>query len=72
VQTQKSHDASQKEATRLSSLIEVTEDKMFAAFCKKIHVDNIRDYEGRQLKHAEEENEARLRFRTQLARLNNQ
>lgn len=45
---------------------------MFAAFCGEIGVSNIREYEERQLKVAQEESEARLRFDTQIARLTHQ
>jgi structural maintenance of chromosome 1 len=47
----------------------VAEDQVFGAFCREIGVANIRDYEARQLKLAQEESEARLRFETQIARL---
>lgn len=50
----------------------VAEDGVFAAFCRKIKVINIREYEERQLKLAQEESQARLRFDTQIARLTNQ
>ena len=56
----------------LSAVIDVAEDHVFDAFCRKIKVDNIRDYEGRQLKIAQEEGDARLRFSTQIARLTHQ
>ena len=45
---------------------------MFAQFCRKIKVSNIREYEERQLKLAQEESEARLRFDNQIARLTHQ
>jgi len=45
---------------------------VFGAFCRQIRVSNIREYEERQLKVAQEESEARLRFDTQIARLTHQ
>lgn len=48
------------------------EDEIFSAFCRKIKVSNIREYEERQLKVAQEESEARLRFDNQIARLTHQ
>ena len=48
------------------------EDGIFAQFCQQIGVSDIREYEQRQLKVAQEESEARLRFETQIARLTHQ
>ena len=48
------------------------EDGVFRAFCARIGVDNIREYEERTLRVAEETGAARVRFDTQLARLRNQ
>jgi structural maintenance of chromosome 1 len=52
--------------------VEKAEDGIFAPFCRKIKVPNIREYEERQLKLAQEESEARLRFDNQIARLTHQ
>lgn len=41
-------------------------------FCEEIGVENIREYESRQLKVAQEESNVRLRFETQIARLTHQ
>ena len=49
--------------------MDAAEDQVFGSFCSDIGVANIRDYEARQLKLAQEESEARLRFETQIARL---
>ena len=57
---------------QLSIAVNAAEDGVFAAFCQKIDVSNIREYEERQLKVAQEESQARLRFDTQIARLRNQ
>ncbi|OSD08222.1 cohesin complex subunit psm1 [Trametes coccinea BRFM310] len=53
----------------LASVINAAEDDIFADFCQRIGVSNIREYEERQLKLAQAENEARLQFDTQIARL---
>jgi structural maintenance of chromosome 1 len=42
---------------------------VFASFCQQINVSNIREFEERQLKAAQEESEARRRFDKQIARL---
>ena len=56
----------------LSATVNEAEDEVFAQFCRKIGVENIREYEEQQLKVAQEESQARLRFDTQIARLTNQ
>lgn len=48
------------------------EDAVFADFCKRIGVKDIRVYESRQLKDAQAEGEERLRLDRQIARLKNQ
>ncbi|PPQ70346.1 hypothetical protein CVT25_000126 [Psilocybe cyanescens] len=67
-----SHKALQQRIEQLSVAVNAAEDSVFAAFCRKIRVSNIREYEERQLKVAQEESQARLRFDTQIARLSNQ
>ncbi|EDR03647.1 condensin complex subunit SMC1 [Laccaria bicolor S238N-H82] len=64
--------ALQDKMQRLKHTINAAEDGIFVAFCRKIRVSNIREYEERQLKVAQEESQARLRFDTQIARLSNQ
>jgi structural maintenance of chromosome 1 len=58
-----------EQVQHLASVVDAAEDQVFGAFCREIGVANIRDYEARQLKLAQEESEARLRFETQIARL---
>ncbi|KAJ7246598.1 condensin complex subunit SMC1 [Mycena haematopus] len=70
--TQATYDTLQKQIAKLSETIDAAEDATFAAFCRKIKVANIREYEERQLKVAQEESEARLRFDNQIARLTHQ
>ncbi|KAG1761141.1 hypothetical protein EDD22DRAFT_780232, partial [Suillus occidentalis] len=48
--------------------IDSAENGMFASFCSQIDVENVREYEECQLKVAEEESQARLRFGQQVAR----
>jgi structural maintenance of chromosome 1 len=50
-------------------VVDAAEDGVYGDFCRQIGVANIREYEVRQLKLAQEETEARLRFETQIARL---
>ena len=45
------------------------EDLVFADYCKRIGVRNIREYESKQLKEAQAEAEMRLRLDTQMHRL---
>ncbi|KAL0960255.1 hypothetical protein HGRIS_011886 [Hohenbuehelia grisea] len=56
----------------LEATIDDAEAAVFASFCSHIGVSNIREYESRQLKLAQEESEARLRFDNQIARLTHQ
>lgn len=52
----------------LADTVEQADDGVFAAFCQRINVDNIREYEDVQLKVAREENEALEAFKVQAAR----
>ncbi|CAK5262899.1 unnamed protein product [Mycena citricolor] len=70
--TQITHDNLEAQITRLSNVINQAEQSTFAAFCRKIEVENIREFEERQLKVAQEESEVRLRFENQMARLTHQ
>ncbi|CAG8540450.1 3651_t:CDS:10, partial [Acaulospora colombiana] len=79
VKLQPTLDQAQTELTRineqivlLENKINLIEDDVFGDFCRKIRVANIRDYEQRQLKMAQEIAENRLRFTTQRSRLQNQ
>jgi structural maintenance of chromosome 1 len=71
-QLQAIYDSLKRKIEELVSTVNDAEDKVFAAFCRQIKVSNIREYEERQLKVAQEESEARLRFDTQIARLTHQ
>ncbi|KIO31393.1 hypothetical protein M407DRAFT_14099 [Tulasnella calospora MUT 4182] len=74
-EVQKSEDALTTILQRISELEAVifkADDTIFSTFCRKIKVKDIREYEQRQLKVAQEENETRLRFDTQITRLKHQ
>ncbi|KAJ8594932.1 RecF/RecN/SMC protein [Rhizopogon salebrosus TDB-379] len=65
---QASHSNLSSQIAALQSVINTAEDGVFISFCSHIGVENVREYEERQLKVAEEESQARLRFDQQVAR----
>ncbi|KAG6902949.1 hypothetical protein C0995_009341 [Termitomyces sp. Mi166 len=69
---QRSHATCVAEIEKLTAIVNAAEDGVFRAFCEKIKVANIREYEERQLKVAQEESKARLQFEAQMARLGHQ
>jgi len=71
-QTKRAHHQITDEITRMQVIVDSAEDGIFANFCQKIKVANIREYEDRQLKASQDEMEARLRYDTQIARLTHQ
>ena len=56
----------------LEQTLNEADDEVFAAFCQRIEVDSIRDYEDVQLRMAREENEALEKFTAQKARIGHQ
>lgn len=72
LQAQAAYDKLSSKIEQLQHTVFAAEDGIFSAFCQQIGVENIREYEERQLKVAQEESEARLRFDTQIARLTHQ
>lgn len=70
--TEKELEKLEREASKLREVIEGEEDGVFADFCSKIGVDDIREYEEKQLRGAQESNAEMLKYDTQVARLNNQ
>merc|ERR1719297_198780 len=48
------------------------EDRVFADFCKKINVKNIRQYEERELKSQQERAKKKLEFENQINRISTQ
>jgi hypothetical protein len=71
-QAQTQFSALQAQIRQFAAVVHEAEDGVFAAFCQRIGVENIREYEERQMKVAQEESQARLRFDTQIARLTHQ
>ena len=71
-QAQSAYDTLKERMEALATVIHEAEDDIYADFCQRIGVDNIRQYEERQLKVAQEESLARLKFETQIARLTHQ
>jgi structural maintenance of chromosome 1 len=67
-----SHNSLKEKSEELMTIVNAAEDAIFRTFCRKIGVSSIREYEERQLKVAQEESQARLRYDTQIARLMNQ
>ncbi|BGP07989.1 Structural maintenance of chromosomes protein 1 [Rhodotorula toruloides] len=60
------------QAATCRDVIDREEDAIFADFCRRIRVANIREYEEKQLRGAQEDNAQMLVFNTQVARLNHQ
>ncbi|KAI5889216.1 RecF/RecN/SMC protein [Schizophyllum commune H4-8] len=59
----------ERELEQLQAVINSAEDTVFAGFCQQIGVSDIREYEERQLKAAQLESEARLRFDKHITQL---
>ncbi|KAG5644198.1 hypothetical protein DXG03_008861 [Asterophora parasitica] len=69
---QKDHATCVEQIAELAAIVNAAEDNVFKAFCRKIKVANIREYEERQMKVAQEESKARLQYESQIARLGHQ
>ncbi|KAL4079656.1 RecF/RecN/SMC [Scleroderma citrinum] len=69
---QSTHATLTTQIAALRAVIDEAEDGVFASFCAKMGVKDIREYEERQLKVAEKESQARLRYDQQIARLTHQ
>lgn len=59
-------------AAKRRKVIDKEEESIFSKFCRRIKVANIREYEEKQLKGAQGDNELKLQFETQIARLGHQ
>ncbi|SCZ98517.1 BZ3500_MvSof-1268-A1-R1_Chr3-1g05436 [Microbotryum saponariae] len=70
-QLERDIDSLSSKAKDLEATIASAEEGIFRAFCRRIGVSSIRDYEEQQLGVAQAANEANLKFKTQIARLNN-
>ena len=64
--------AAEAQSAQLASVVESEDDKIFGAFCQRIGVANIREYEDVQLKVAQEENEVLQSFVQQDRRISHQ
>ncbi|GAA5943343.1 cohesin subunit SMC1 [Sporobolomyces koalae] len=60
------------QAETIRQVIHTSEDAIFADFCARIGVDDIREYEEKQLRSAQEDHAQMLKYETQLARLETQ
>ena len=65
-------DSQKAKVEQLASQVNAADDEVFADFCRRIRVANIREYEDVQLKAAQEESDALVKYRTQIARLEHQ
>ena len=54
-----------------TGIVNSAEDEVFESFCERIGIENIREYEDREGRVAAAESEARVKFETQIAKLNN-
>lgn len=61
-----------KEITELDLTIRDFENRIFASFCKKMSINDIRAYEENQLNMSKEKKEHQLKYSTVKAKLNNQ
>lgn len=61
-----------EQAAAHRDVIEREEDAIFSTFCARIGVRDIREYEEKQLRTAQEGNAETLKFETHVARLQNQ
>lgn len=71
-QAQEGIDSLTARKNELESIIASEEEGIFRAFCKRIGVDSIRVYEEALLGEGQAEEEAKLRFKTRIARVTNQ
>ncbi|KAL5476540.1 SMC1_1 [Sanghuangporus weigelae] len=71
-QARTTHAALVERIEALSAVVNKAEDGISARFCAQIGVEDIREYESRQLKAASEEATAHRRLETQIARLTHQ
>lgn len=68
----KAAEGAEDELEALQDTVDQAEQGVFAAFCKKIKVGSIREYEDVQVKMAKEESEAMEKFAQQQARVKHQ
>ncbi|KAH9819911.1 RecF/RecN/SMC [Melampsora americana] len=63
---------SKAELEKAKAVIDKTEDKIFASFCRRIGVQNIREYEGYQLEVHQKTSEEQEQLETTLSRIKHQ
>lgn len=61
--------AKERSIDSIAQVVDAADDAIFNAFCRRIRVSSIREYEDVQLRLAQSESEARAKFDTQIARL---
>ncbi|TIC22533.1 hypothetical protein E3Q12_02618 [Wallemia mellicola] len=66
-----SYDKLKHQLDNVIDTINEAEDGVFASFCDKLDIENIREYEDREGRVVAAESEARVKFETQIAKLNN-
>jgi structural maintenance of chromosome 1 len=72
IQKRSALQAVETQVAALASTVNEAEDTIFADFCERIEVDNIREYEEVQLRVAQRASEARVLYDAQIARLKHQ
>ncbi|KAK4703834.1 structural maintenance of chromosome 1, partial [Phenoliferia sp. Uapishka_3] len=65
-------DAIEEKISTLEATIDQAEASIFSAFCRKINVPSIRDFENTQLKQSLEDDASTLKFTTVINKLNHQ
>lgn len=65
-------DTSVEQTSSLKQIVDAEDDAVFASFCQNIGVSNIREYEERQLKTLERQNNARAEYEQHMKRLEHQ
>lgn len=68
----KAIDSLEKEIESVKEEVNESQDRVFEDFCRRVGVANIREYEEKQLKEAQERTERRVRLTTQQSKLENQ
>jgi len=68
----KSLDELKAQLEELQQVVSEAEDKIFAAFCKRLGFENIRVYEMQQGSLQQEAQQRRLEFRTQISKIESQ
>lgn len=72
VEAQSGAQSIQEQVDSLKTVVDAEDDRIFADFCQRIGVRDIREYEEGQLRLLERQKDARLEFETQLKRLEHQ